>query len=187
MLQEIEENRRRTTLEKLLTCGDTCGGAAGSGVGNLFARSAAGDQADDFQFRQRRIGAHVQAQPITATGNRQNHAIIPHLRLRLDIDDRLYSQRIYKIDVAARDRIAISLKDQRSTACLHMAGQRRLGKRTLQVDIDSRLDIRLWILNRDIAAALNMQAQLQSAGGRKPQTQITFRQERKKIFEAAAV
>src|SRR5439155_26838331 len=116
LLQEIEENRRRTTLKKLLTCGDTCGGTAGSGVGNLFARSAAGDQADDFQFRQRRIGAHVQAQAITATGNRQNHAIIPHLRLRLDIDDRLYSQRIYKIDVAPRDRIAISLKDQRSTA-----------------------------------------------------------------------
>src|SRR5207245_4216906 len=116
-----------------------------------------------------------------APGNRQNHAIIPHLRLRLDIDHRNYSQRIYKIDVAARDRIAISLKDQGSTTRLHMAGQRRLGKRTFQVDIDSRLDIRHWILNRDITAAFNMYTQLQSAGGKMHQNQITFRQERKKF------
>src|SRR5437867_3826594 len=87
LLQEIEQNRCGPTLEELLACR----GTAGPDGGNLFSRSATGDQADDLQFRQGWVGTHIEAQAIAAPGNCQDDAIITYLRLCLDIDDRLYA------------------------------------------------------------------------------------------------
>src|SRR2546422_7126628 len=126
-------------------------------------------------------------QSVATAGNRKDYAVIAHLRLRFDIDHGVYSHRIHEIDVPSRDRIAISLEDQRSAARFNVAGQRRIVHRALQVYIDSSLHLGQLILDRDVAAALDVYGQSYSADRRGRRVEIMLGEQSKKLLEVAAI
>ena len=149
--------------------------------------SSTGNQADDFELRQRGVGPHFQMQPVATAGDGKDHAIVPNFRFGLNVDYRFDTQWIDEIDVAARNPIAVSLKQECAPACFNVARHRRLIDSTFDIDVDARFDIRQLILDCNIAAALDVNCQTQAAEKRRSGTRVPLRDESQKFFEAATI
>ena len=61
-------------------------------------------------------------QPVATAGDGKDHAIVPNFRFGLNVDHGFDTQWIDEIDVAARNPIAVSLKQECAAACFNVAG-----------------------------------------------------------------
>ena len=120
----------------------------------FLSRLAAGNQADKFQLRQRRIRSELDANAVASAGDGEDNAVISNICFSLDIDDGINPEGVDKIDVSSGDLVSLALECDRPFAGFDMACERRTGPRPLDIQIDSaRCNFREFVLDIDIAIA----------------------------------
>src|SRR5215471_8988002 len=97
-----------------------------------------------------------------AAGHSEHDSIVSNVRLRLYVQVWLDAQRVDEVDIASRHLISNALERKRSAAGFHVSGDRRICDCTLDIQIDARFHVRKLVLDRDVAAAFEMERQAQA-------------------------
>src|SRR5262249_25794980 len=107
---------------------------------------------------------------------------------RLNVDGWFDLQRIDEIYISPRDGISSSLKRYRPSVGFDMSGQCRFRNRATHVEFDARLHVGKFVLNRNVARALDVDREAQSIELRRlGRSRTDPAKHRQEVFEAAAI